>query len=99
MMATKTWWWVSFCDLNKPAGQQFIGVAIMSNPDERPPWASLVERENVDVYGKEIPRDLGDPPVEWADQLLTDKARIEELTRAWHGDGCTTLAEWEAQQP
>lgn len=23
------WWWLSFCDTSKPAGQQFLGVAIV----------------------------------------------------------------------
>lgn len=25
----ETWWWLSFCDATKPAGTQFLGVAVV----------------------------------------------------------------------
>lgn len=98
----KTWWWCSFCDLSKPEGQRLIGVAIMSNPEERPKWAAMVEGVDsgatVESLCYQVDPKYGDPPEEWVEKLITDKARIEQLELAWIGAGCVTIAEWEARQ-
>ncbi len=96
-----TWWWLSFCDTDRPSGEQLIGIAIVRAPD----FIFAVMAANRtgcnpggEVMGLPVPSEFGDPPDEWNHKLITDKARVDALTQQWHGCECKTIAELEAEE-
>lgn len=95
------WQWLSFCDTDKPEGQRFIGVAIVrgwSVADAALMAHVLGCNPGGQVMAVPAPEHFGDPPIEWQNKLVTDKAEIERLTEQWCGDGrCSTIAEIEAE--
>lgn len=50
------WWWLSFCDPNRPAGQQSLGVAIV-RPSEWSPGLQALASEMREVVGHPRPAD------------------------------------------
>lgn len=92
------WQWVSFADPDRPAGSQFLGVAIVRA------WnvghaASVCHASGCNPGGEvmalPVPEQFGAPPPEWDHRLITDKSEIERLTQSWHGSGCKTVGELE----
>lgn len=79
------WWWLSFADGDRPAGQQFLGVAVVRAPG----FGLAVMRAHElkinpggEVSGQLIPAGVP-PPTEMLDKLLIDKERIAELEEQW----------------
>jgi hypothetical protein len=91
------WWWVSFADSKRPIGDQFLGVAIIKAPEPLIGAMSWSRECNPggEMFYVQVPDEYGDPPEEWKNKLISDKARIDELTQQWHGCGCKTLAEFD----
>jgi hypothetical protein len=82
-----SWWWLSFCDGNKPAGSQFLGVAVVQIADGG--MIGAVRRAHQlginpggEVMGFEVRAGI-DPPVELREKLVADKAVIQELSDQW----------------
>lgn len=77
-------WWLSFCDPKRPAGQQFLGVAIVAGTDlveaTKNAWANECNPGG-EVMGQKIDevsaRFVGP---EWVNRLLT-KEQCEFLDR------------------
>jgi hypothetical protein len=92
------WYWCSIVGLDRPEGLRLVGVAIVRDSSVRPEWAPLVEHiVNAQTAVWQVPAEFGDPPAEWAEQIIFDRDRIEVLEKEWIGAGCTTIAEWEAR--
>lgn len=74
------WWWLSFCDTERPAGEQFLGVAIVEAPNV--PMATVRAWDlGVNPGGQVAAYDVPAghlPAVEWRDRLLT-RAEAEAL--------------------
>lgn len=66
-------WWLSFCDTDKPAGTQFLGVAIVQAATES---AAVTRAHKIGVNpGGQVtiagPLPAGAIAAEWCDRLLT----------------------------
>jgi len=79
------WWWLSFADGRRPAGQQFLGVAVVRAAG----FGLAVMRAHAlginpggEVSGQQIPASVA-PPDEMLDKLVTDKDRVLELEEGW----------------
>lgn len=79
------WWWLSFADGDRHAGQQFLGIAVVRAAG----FGLAVMQTHAlginpggEVQGKEI-RANCPPPDELLNRLVTDKARIAELEEQW----------------
>jgi len=63
-------WWLSFCDPDKPRGQQFLGVAIVEAPGpvhaQCSTWAL-----GINPGGEVMTYQAGDVPVEYRHRLLS----------------------------
>lgn len=94
------WHWVSFADSNKPTGAQFLGVAIVRAMNVGHA-AMVCWRHGCNPGGQvmavPVPEEFGPPPPEWDHKLITDKARINELTNQWHGCDADTIENLEGR--
>jgi hypothetical protein len=55
------WWWLSFCDLDKPEGERFLGVVIIQGTDLVNAAARAARKElnpGGEIKGAPIPVDL-----------------------------------------
>ena len=78
------WWWLSFCDTEKPEGQQFLGACFVRGTN----MIAAVKNAHMfdinpggEVQGVEVPSDLIVP--EWAKNKLLTKANVERLDAEW----------------
>ena len=80
-----TWWWLSFCDPDRPKGERFLGVAIV-------PGITIVDAcetawdLGINPGGQVLGTELREPPIEkWRFQLLTKaEAELADQEREEH---------------
>ena len=92
-----TLWWLSFCDGDRPKGQQFLGVSVVDCDNESDPLALVVAmswRRGCNPGGEVAAMRLpsvadGLTPHAYRNRLLS-KAEIEELERI-HEKGLAAL--------
>jgi hypothetical protein len=94
------WWWCSFADDARPAGTQFLGVAIVKAANVGHA-SSVAWRAGCNPGGQlmavPVPSELGDPPADMDHKLITERERLDALTQEWHGCSVKSLAEHEAE--
>lgn len=74
-------WWLSFCDPEKPEGQQFLGVCILFAPDFGTAVAgasTMGLNPGGEVLGSELP-ETTEVDLAWMERLLS-RAEAEALT-------------------
>lgn len=94
-----TWWWLSFCDNARPAGQQFVGAALVEARTaieaERAARALGCHGGGGDMLALAAPASHGPPPAGYTNRLLS-RAELEVMQALWtpNEPGLKTLGEY-----
>ncbi len=86
------WWWLSFCDPDRPEGEQFLGVALVQAEDEYgvAPAAWVAGCNPGGEIGMMRIPDKVPVPVEYQHRLLS-RAEAAKLDALWKARlGCAT---------
>lgn len=84
-----SYWWMSFCDPDKPEGTQFLGAAIIKADNHFDmmtrswllglnPGGEVAFFEIPEQYEKRVPND-------WIESRLITKIEADELEKKWEG--------------